>query len=93
LPKAELGMRRLALSLKTLRAVNDPLGAGRSRPRGEIMPLALQESLKRRLVRQSLSAVADAFCHTRLDGDWGHASGTLPRGFDTDAIADCGRIA
>jgi putative acyl-CoA dehydrogenase len=55
----------------------------------EMMALALQGSL---LVRHSLSAVADAFCGTRLDGDWGHAFGTLPRGFDTEAIVDRARI-
>jgi putative acyl-CoA dehydrogenase len=31
------------------------------------------------LVRYGDPAVADAFCATRLDGDWGHAFGTLPR--------------
>jgi putative acyl-CoA dehydrogenase len=45
----------------------------------ERMALALQASL---LVRYGDPAVADAFCATRLDGDWGHAFGTLPR--DTD---------
>jgi hypothetical protein len=31
-------------------------------------------------------AVADAFCATRLAGDRGHASGTLPDTADLDAI-------
>ena len=39
--------------------------------------LALQASL---LLRYSTPAVADAFCATRLAGDWGHAFGTLPAG-------------
>jgi len=55
----------------------------------EMMALALQASL---LVRHSSSAVIDAFCATRLDGDWGHAFGTLPRGHDTQAIIDRARI-
>jgi putative acyl-CoA dehydrogenase len=55
----------------------------------ELMAFALQASL---LVRYSSSAVADAFCATRLDGDWGHAFGTLPQGFDTEAIIDRARI-
>jgi putative acyl-CoA dehydrogenase len=55
----------------------------------EMMAVALQASL---LVRHSSSAVADAFCATRLDGDWGHAFGTLPRGLDTQAIVDRARI-
>jgi putative acyl-CoA dehydrogenase len=55
----------------------------------EMMALALQASL---LVRHSSSAVADAFCTTRLDGDWGHAFGTLPSGLDVQAIVDRARI-
>jgi putative acyl-CoA dehydrogenase len=41
----------------------------------ERMALALQGSL---LVRYGDEAVADAFCASRLSGDWGHAFGTLP---------------
>lgn len=55
----------------------------------EMMAVALQASL---LVRHSTSAVADAFCATRLGGDWGHAFGILPRGLDTQAIVDRARI-
>ncbi len=43
----------------------------------ERMALTLQASL---LVRHAPAAVADAFCATRLGGDWGHAFGTLPGG-------------
>ncbi|MGI5452544.1 acyl-CoA dehydrogenase family protein [Streptomyces sp. CA-249302] len=49
----------------------------------EQMALALQASL---LVRHAPPAVADAFCATRLGGDWGHAFGTLPDSADPDAI-------
>ncbi|MFI9170341.1 DNA alkylation response protein [Streptomyces lincolnensis] len=49
----------------------------------ELMALTLQASL---LVRHAPPAVADAFCATRLDGDWGHSFGTLPDGADLDAI-------
>ena len=49
----------------------------------ERMALALQASL---LVRYGDPAVADAFCSSRLEDDWGHAFGTLPAG------ADFGRI-
>ncbi len=55
----------------------------------EMMAMALQASL---LVRYSTAAVADAFCATRLDGDWGQAFGTLPRGLDTQAIVDRARV-
>ncbi|MFI6273565.1 acyl-CoA dehydrogenase family protein [Streptomyces sp. NPDC050988] len=49
----------------------------------ELMALALQGSL---LVRHAPPAVADAFCATRLGGDWGYAFGTLPSSADLDAI-------
>ncbi|MDF3299357.1 acyl-CoA dehydrogenase family protein [Streptomyces tropicalis] len=49
----------------------------------ELMALTLQGSL---LVRHAPAAVADAFCATRLGGDWGHAFGTLPDGADLDTI-------
>jgi putative acyl-CoA dehydrogenase len=45
----------------------------------ERMALALQGSL---LVRYGDEAVADAFCASRLGGDWGQAFGTLPAGTD-----------
>jgi putative acyl-CoA dehydrogenase len=49
----------------------------------ERMALALQGSL---LVRHAPAAVADAFCATRLGGDWGYAFGTLPRSVDGGAL-------
>ncbi|QYX82144.1 acyl-CoA dehydrogenase family protein [Streptomyces akebiae] len=49
----------------------------------ELMALVLQASL---LVRHAPAAVADAFCATRLGGDWGHAYGTLPGSADLDGI-------
>jgi len=55
----------------------------------EMMAFALQASL---LLRHSSAAVADAFCATRLDGDWGRAFGTMPAGLDTQAIVDRARI-
>ncbi|MEU7721260.1 acyl-CoA dehydrogenase family protein [Streptomyces tibetensis] len=51
----------------------------------EQMALALQASL---LVRHAPAAVADAFCATRLGGDWGYAFGTLPRTADLDTIVE-----
>ncbi|GGS98979.1 DNA alkylation response protein [Streptomyces chromofuscus] len=51
----------------------------------EWMALTLQGSL---LVRHAPPAVADAFCATRLGGDWGHAFGTLPDGAGVDAILE-----
>ncbi|MEU9225418.1 DNA alkylation response protein [Streptomyces massasporeus] len=51
----------------------------------EQMALTLQASL---LVRHAPPAVADAFCATRLGGDWGHAFGTLPASAGLDAIVE-----
>jgi putative acyl-CoA dehydrogenase len=51
----------------------------------EKMAVALQASL---LVRYGDPAVADAFCASRLSGDWGHAFGTLPPAVDTHAIVE-----
>ncbi|HEY6145029.1 MAG TPA: acyl-CoA dehydrogenase family protein [Solirubrobacterales bacterium] len=51
----------------------------------ERMALALQASL---LVRYGDEAVADAFCASRLSGDWGQAFGTLPAGTDFGRIIE-----
>jgi putative acyl-CoA dehydrogenase len=51
----------------------------------EQLALVFQGSL---LVRHAPAAVADAFCATRLDRDWGRAYGTLPTGLDLDAILE-----
>lgn len=51
----------------------------------EHMALTLQASL---LVRHAPAAVADAFCASRLGGDWGHAFGTLPEAADLDAVLE-----
>ncbi|MGI9556360.1 MAG: acyl-CoA dehydrogenase family protein [Solirubrobacterales bacterium] len=57
----------------------------RARRLVESMALALQGSL---LVRFGDEAVADAFCASRLDGDWGGAFGTLPAGTDFERIIE-----
>jgi putative acyl-CoA dehydrogenase len=51
----------------------------------ERMALALQGSL---LVRYGDPAVADAFCASRLGGDWGRAFGTLPAGTHFERIVE-----
>jgi putative acyl-CoA dehydrogenase len=56
----------------------------------ERMALALQGSL---LVRYGDEAVADAFCASRLSGDWGQAFGTLPAGVDFGRIIERNRPA
>ncbi len=57
----------------------------RARSVVERMALALQGSL---LVRFGDAAVADAFCGSRLTGDWGQAFGTLPPGADFKSIVE-----
>ncbi|MDP3967869.1 MAG: acyl-CoA dehydrogenase family protein [Nocardioides sp.] len=51
----------------------------------EQMALLFQGSL---LLRHSPTAVADAFCASRLDRDWGGALGTLPPGLDLAPVID-----
>jgi putative acyl-CoA dehydrogenase len=57
----------------------------RARHLVEQLALVFQGSL---LVRHAPSAVADAFCGSRLAGDWGIAFGTLPVGVDTATIVE-----
>jgi putative acyl-CoA dehydrogenase len=57
----------------------------RARHLVEQLALVFQGSL---LVRHAPSAVADAFCASRLGGDWGIAFGTLPVGVDTATIVE-----
>ncbi|CRK56042.1 Acyl-CoA dehydrogenase [Alloactinosynnema sp. L-07] len=74
----DAAVTRLGAELSDLEGIES-----RSRRLVELMALALQGSL---LVRHAPAAVADAFCATRLGGDWGHAFGTLPTTADVDAI-------
>lgn len=55
----------------------------------ERMAVALQGSL---LVRQAPAEVADAFCASRLEGDWGHAFGTLAPGAGHERILERARV-
>jgi putative acyl-CoA dehydrogenase len=62
----------------------------RARHLVERMALALQGSL---LVRYGDGAVAEAFCASRLAGDWGQAFGTLPAGTNFARIVERHRAA
>jgi putative acyl-CoA dehydrogenase len=79
--------RRLDDAMAALKAeLADPSDVEvRARRLVERMALVLQGSL---LVRYSPPAVADAFCASRLGGDWGAAFGTLPPGVDSRAIVE-----
>jgi putative acyl-CoA dehydrogenase len=61
---------------------------GRARRLVERMALVLQGSL---LVRWAPPQVADAFCASRLGGDWGAAFGTLPGGLDLAPVVERAR--
>ncbi|MGI8332151.1 acyl-CoA dehydrogenase family protein [Actinomadura scrupuli] len=78
---------RLDEAVQALRAeLGDVAGIElRARRIVERMALTLQGSL---LVRHGHPAVADAFCASRLGGDWGTAFGTLPAGMDFSAIIE-----
>jgi putative acyl-CoA dehydrogenase len=71
-------------------AVKDALGdvatiEPRARTIAERIVLALQGSL---LIRYGKPAIADAFCASRLGGDWGRSFGTLPPGLELTAIIE-----
>jgi putative acyl-CoA dehydrogenase len=76
---------RLDEAVRSLRKdLADPDDAEpRARAIVERMALALQGSL---LVRHRHPAVADAFCASRLAGEWGRSFGTLPSGLDVRTI-------
>jgi putative acyl-CoA dehydrogenase len=73
-----------AAELRDELANTDQLEA-RARAVVERMALVLQGSLA---VRFADPAVADAFCVSRLGGDWGRAFGTLPAGTDFERIIE-----
>ncbi len=84
------GDRRLDAAVAELKEEFADLGEIEHRARRvvEKMMIALQGAL---LVRHSMPAVADAFCASRLEGNWGHAFGTLPKGVDVRGIAERAR--
>ncbi|MEU6067847.1 MULTISPECIES: acyl-CoA dehydrogenase family protein [Streptomyces] len=81
---------RLDAAVKNLLAeLGDLEGVeGRARRLVERMALVLQGSL---LVRYAPPEVADAFCASRLGGDWGASFGTLPYTLDLASVVDRAR--
>ncbi len=63
-------------------------GEGEARRLTERLALGLQGSL---MVRHGSSQMAEAFCATRLGGNYGRTFGTLPAGVDDKAILDAVR--
>ncbi|MEV4440732.1 acyl-CoA dehydrogenase family protein [Streptomyces sp. NPDC049577] len=82
-PRLDAAVARLRALLGEL---SDPHRAQvLARRLAEQLTLVLQGSL---LVRHSPPAVADAFCASRLGGDWGGAFGTLPAGTDPGPVLE-----
>ncbi|ADG88961.1 isovaleryl-CoA dehydrogenase [Thermobispora bispora] len=79
------GDARITKAADRLRALLASATEADARRIAEEMTLLLQASL---LVRHAPAAVADAFCATRLSGEWGRAFGTLPSGLDLEAILE-----
>jgi putative acyl-CoA dehydrogenase len=79
-PRLDAAVARLRRDL-----ANEDAVESRARRLVEQMALVLQGAL---LVRHGHPAVADAFCASRLGGDWGLAFGTLPPGVDSAAIVE-----
>jgi putative acyl-CoA dehydrogenase len=80
---AEPRLERFARRLRDELSTDTETLEQRARRVVERMALALQGSL---IVRYGDEAAADAFCASRLDGDWGQAFGTLPAGADLERI-------
>ncbi len=79
---ADVRLDRFVARLAAMAAERDDTEA-RARRFTEHIALALQGAL---LVRFAPPEVADAFCASRLAGDWGGAFGSLPGGCALDAI-------
>jgi putative acyl-CoA dehydrogenase len=78
---------RLDEAVRSARGLVTDAATGELRARlvVERLALVLQGAL---LVRHGHPAVADAFCASRLGGDWGRAFGTLPPGVDFTSIIE-----
>lgn len=88
--KARGADHRLDAAIKDLLTELADLEAVEARARRlvERMALVLQGSL---LLRWAPPEVADAFCASRLGGDWGSAFGTLPHSLDLATIVERAR--
>ncbi|WP_250305809.1 acyl-CoA dehydrogenase family protein [Streptomyces sp. A 4/2] len=89
--KARGGDHRLDRAMKDLLGELADLEGIEARARRvvERIALVLQGSL---LVRWAPPEVADAFCASRLGGDWGSAFGTLPHTLDLATVVDRARV-
>jgi putative acyl-CoA dehydrogenase len=83
----EIRMARDPRIEKFAAGIDRDVPEGDARRLAERLALAFEASL---VIRFSPHAIADAFCASRLDGDWGRAFGTLPGASGVDrVIAEC----
>ena len=75
--------RRLDAHLDATEGLLARAGESEARRLTEALALAVQGAL---LVRHAPAHVADAFCASRLAGNWGHTLGTLPGGADIASL-------
>ncbi len=78
---AHLALDRLAAALP--QRMEQMTTDAQARRLAQELALAVQAAL---IAQSAPSTVLDAFCESRLAGDWGQAFGTLPAGCDLDAI-------
>src|SRR5437762_2974919 len=76
---------RLDAHVESTEALLAGAAEGQARRLVEALALALQGTM---LVLHGPPEVADAFCASRLAGDWGRTLGTLPQGVDIPALLD-----
>jgi len=86
------GGERMRRSVATIsQSLKDASSAEvRARRTVEAIAIALQASL---MAQHTSREAGDAFCASRLEGDWGRAFGTLPAGTRCEAILERSRLA
>lgn len=84
-PRLDAAVARLEKALREMRGTDVDAMQTQARRLTALMAVCLQGTL---LVRHAPAAVADAFCATRLDGDWSGVFGTMPPSVDLKAILE-----
>ena len=87
-----LGDERAKRAAAALSTLLEDAGSTEARARMivETMAIALQASL---MTRHASREAADAFCASRLEGDWGRSFGTLPAAVNCGAILERAQIS
>jgi putative acyl-CoA dehydrogenase len=82
-PRLDAAVARLEKALLDMRGTDVDALQTQARRLASLMAVCLQGTL---LARHAPAAVTDAFCATRLDGDWSGVFGTMPPSVDLKAI-------